>query len=199
MHALVIGEVALASVLLLLNRSASLLRACPTLLRSRPPPPPLPLSRPLRLPAAPLAAKDSLGVFDDWGAFRDPGVPRCYAIAMPERRSGAGDYHAYASVGTWPRREVRGQVHVRLSRATALLLAPEKMRSRCPSMTLVSADSNGRPIPWVALSGLTVLDRIHAAASDVTMLKAYMATMSRLCVESPPSELDGKSAAMISV
>ena len=25
--------------------------------------------------SAPLAAKDSLGVFDDWGAFRDPG--RC--------------------------------------------------------------------------------------------------------------------------
>ncbi len=32
----------------------------------------------------PAAAKDSLGVFSDWGAFRDPSVPRCYAIAMPE-------------------------------------------------------------------------------------------------------------------
>jgi hypothetical protein len=69
--------------------------------------------------AAPAAAKDSLGVFDDWGAFRDPGAGRCYAIAMPERRSGAGEYHAYASVGTWPRRGVRGQLHFRLSRKLA--------------------------------------------------------------------------------
>ena len=37
--------------------------------------------------AAPLQAKQSLGVFGDWGAFRDAlrseGGPRCYAIAMP--------------------------------------------------------------------------------------------------------------------
>jgi hypothetical protein len=65
---------------------------------------------------APAAAKDSLGVFGDWGAFRDPAVPRCYAIATAQNaRSG----QPYASVGTWPRRQVRGQVHVRLSRAVA--------------------------------------------------------------------------------
>ena len=67
--------------------------------------------------AAPLAAKDSLGVFGDWGAFRDPQVPRCYAIAAVEEDARSGQ--AYASVGTWPRREVRGQVHFRLSRNTA--------------------------------------------------------------------------------
>lgn len=71
--------------------------------------------------AAPLAAKDSLGIFGDWGAFRDPRIPRCYAIAQaqPERRrssSGEPDYEPYASIGTWPRREIRGQVHFRLSR-----------------------------------------------------------------------------------
>lgn len=66
--------------------------------------------------AAPLAAKDSLGVFGDWGAFRDPSVPRCYAIAAAENpRAG----QPFASIGTWPRRDVRGQVHVRLSRTTA--------------------------------------------------------------------------------
>lgn len=63
--------------------------------------------------SAPLAAKDSLGVFDDWGAFRDPAVPRCYAIAVADK---AGAYQGYADVGTWPRRNVRGQVHFRLSR-----------------------------------------------------------------------------------
>lgn len=64
--------------------------------------------------AAPLAAKDSLGVFGTWGAFRDPAVPRCYAIAAP---GGAAASPAFASVSTWPKRGVRGQVHVRLSRA----------------------------------------------------------------------------------
>lgn len=66
--------------------------------------------------AVAAAAKDSLGVFGQWGAFRDAAVPRCYAIAAAENaRSG----QPFASVGTWPRRQVRGQVHVRLSRATA--------------------------------------------------------------------------------
>jgi len=72
--------------------------------------------------AAPLAARDSLGVFGQWGAFRDPEVPRCYAIAAAEparARQRAGSGQAFASVGTWPRRQVRGQVHVRLSRALA--------------------------------------------------------------------------------
>jgi hypothetical protein len=64
--------------------------------------------------AAPLAARDSLGVFDDWGSFRDPAVPRCYAIAAAAKE--AGGYQAYADVGTWPRRGVHGQVHFRLSR-----------------------------------------------------------------------------------
>ena len=67
--------------------------------------------------AAPLAAKDSLGVFGEWGAFRDPDVPRCYAIAAAQNQ--ARDHAPYASVGTWPRRQVRGQVHVRLSRTAA--------------------------------------------------------------------------------
>lgn len=66
--------------------------------------------------AVPLAAKDSLGVFERWGAFRDPGAGRCYAIAVPEASRAARDFAPFASVGTWPRRGVRGQVHFRLSR-----------------------------------------------------------------------------------
>ncbi len=82
------------------------------------------------LVAAPLAAKDSLGVFGQWGAFRDPQVPRCYAIAAADSdvRNARNRQHApFASVGTWPRREIRGQVHIRLSRdiapASAISLA----------------------------------------------------------------------------
>lgn len=69
--------------------------------------------------AAPLTAKDSLGVFSNWAAFRDANVPRCYAIAKPEPSKLERDYEPFASVGTWPKRNVRGQVHVRLSRELA--------------------------------------------------------------------------------
>lgn len=74
--------------------------------------------------ASPLAAKDSLGVFGQWGAFRDPQVPRCYAIAAaePEVRESARNARErapFASVGTWPKRGVRGQLHLRVSRSLA--------------------------------------------------------------------------------
>lgn len=61
-------------------------------------------------------ARDGLGVYGGWGAFRDPLVPRCYAIAMAEPSKLQRDYQPYASVGTWPRRALRNQVHFRLSR-----------------------------------------------------------------------------------
>lgn len=72
----------------------------------------------LLLLAAPLAAKDSLGLFGQWGAFRDPQVPRCYAIAKAEKaRAGERRSHVpFASIGTWPKRQLRGQLHLRLSR-----------------------------------------------------------------------------------
>ncbi len=65
----------------------------------------------------PLAARDSLGVFDGWAAFRDASPKRCYAIARPANASAAPD--AAASIATWPEKRVRGQVHVVLSRAVA--------------------------------------------------------------------------------
>lgn len=70
--------------------------------------------------ATPARARDSLGIFEGWGAFRDPATPRCYAIAEPSRSSAGRDkWAAFASVGTWPARRVRGQFHVRLSRERA--------------------------------------------------------------------------------
>jgi len=73
----------------------------------------------LCLIATPALARDSLGMFGNWGAFADPqaaGGPRCYAIAMAAPSSLQRDYQPYASIGTWPRQQVRGQVHFRLSR-----------------------------------------------------------------------------------
>ena len=69
--------------------------------------------------SAPASARDSLGIFADWGAFRDPGVPRCYAIAKAAPSTLKRDQQPYASIGTWPKRNVRGQVHLRLSRNIA--------------------------------------------------------------------------------
>ncbi|HKY81157.1 MAG TPA: hypothetical protein VJM09_06760 [Sphingobium sp.] len=75
----------------------------------------LALFAPLLLLASPASSRDSLGVFESWGAFRDPATPRCYAISTPVARRGNG----FAAVGSWPRQKVRGQVHFRLSRARA--------------------------------------------------------------------------------
>ncbi len=81
----------------------------------------------LLLFASPALARDSLGMFETWGAFRDPAntpanapaAPRCYAIAKAEPSSLQRDYQPYASIGTWPRAALRGQIHFRLSRRLA--------------------------------------------------------------------------------
>ena len=74
--------------------------------------------------AAPAAARDALGMFGQWGAFRDAGQSangsRCYAIAMPAHGTGgARNFTPYADVGTWPKRGLSGVVHFRLPRAAA--------------------------------------------------------------------------------
>jgi len=69
--------------------------------------------------ASPVLARDSLGMFGTWGAFRDPQVPRCYAIAMAEPSALSREFQPYAAIGTWPRQGQRGQVHLRLSRRLA--------------------------------------------------------------------------------
>jgi hypothetical protein len=64
----------------------------------------------------------SLGIFDAWGAFRDAPAAtgtRCYAIAASDATVGTPRWKSYASVGFWPKRGVRGQFFVRLSRDKA--------------------------------------------------------------------------------
>jgi hypothetical protein len=70
----------------------------------------------LALSATPVLARDALGMFGSWGAFRDPQTPRCYAIAMAAPSTMQRDFQPFASVGWWPKSGVRGQVHFRLSR-----------------------------------------------------------------------------------
>lgn len=68
------------------------------------------------LVASPTLARDSLGIFSGWAAFRDPAAPRCYAIAMAAPSTMQREYQPFADVAWWPRQGVRGQVHFRLSR-----------------------------------------------------------------------------------
>jgi len=65
------------------------------------------------------SARENLGIFSEWGAFRDPTVPRCYAIAKAIPSTLHRDYQPYVTVGTWPKRKLRNQVHFRLSRKLA--------------------------------------------------------------------------------
>ena len=73
----------------------------------------------LLLAASPALARDGLGMFGSWASFRDPQVPRCYAIAMAAPSARQRDFQPYADVAWWPRAQVRGQVHFRLSRKLA--------------------------------------------------------------------------------
>lgn len=56
--------------------------------------------------------RESLGVFDSWGSFRDAVPLRCYAISQPPQAARG----AFASIANWPQGGARNQVHIRLSR-----------------------------------------------------------------------------------
>lgn len=67
------------------------------------------------LPSA-AAAREAIAVFADWGAFRDTGPARCFAIAEPPPGTTAQGRGAYVTVASWPDRRIRAQLAVRLSR-----------------------------------------------------------------------------------
>jgi hypothetical protein len=71
------------------------------------------------LPGAAASARETIGIYGGWGAFRDPRAPRCYAIAKALPSTMRRDYQPYATVGTWPKQRLRNQVHFRMSRKLA--------------------------------------------------------------------------------
>ncbi len=108
--------------------------------------------------SAPAAfARDSLGIFSDWGAFRDPSVPRCYAIAKANPSTRERDYQPFATIGTWPKRNIRNQLHLRLSRKMA-------------AKARISLRINGKYYPLDGGGG-------DAWSSDKTMDAAIVAAM----------------------
>ena len=70
----------------------------------------------IALLAAQAQAKERLGVYQSWAAFKDPETPRCYAIAAPEETVRNRELKPYLSIGFWPTKSVTHQIYVRLSR-----------------------------------------------------------------------------------
>ena len=64
--------------------------------------------------AAQAQGRTTLGVFDNWGAFRDASPGRCFAIARPVAKN---DTQPFASIATWPGDGIHNQLHIRLSRS----------------------------------------------------------------------------------
>ncbi len=97
------------------------------------------------LAGTPVCARDSLGVYNGWGAFRDKQPHRCYAIATPDKHAGGnGRWKPFASVATWPDVNagaggVRGQVHIRLSNTNS---GPLELKIDDAHFTMVSAGAD---------------------------------------------------------
>jgi hypothetical protein len=71
----------------------------------------------LLLTAAPAeAAQQTVGVYGQWGAFKRDNPRHCYAIAEPYSGPRSRDAKPFASVGSWPGKGIKSQIHFRLSR-----------------------------------------------------------------------------------
>ncbi len=120
--------------------------------------------------AGTAAARDSLGVFGNWGAFRDPAVPRCYAIAAAQKMAGRKqDFQPYFTVGYWPSRGIRGAVHVRLARRLA---AGSKVTVSFPeaNFTLQTGQADAWPADQTTNAGIVA--QIRSAGSMVVIARA---------------------------
>lgn len=91
--------------------------------------------------AQPAAAREALGVFGGWGAFRDERPSRCFAITEPARLYRDASWRPFASVASWPTAKVRGQLHIRL-RKTKLPGAPVTLAIGERRFTLVGGGAD---------------------------------------------------------
>src|SRR3546814_5921906 len=64
------------------------------------------------------AGRHALGVYGEWGEFRDARPSRCFAISEPDRAIAPAkpEWRPFFAVSDWPSRKARGQVHLRLSK-----------------------------------------------------------------------------------
>ncbi len=61
------------------------------------------------------AQRQPIGIFSEWGAFRESEPVRCYAVAEPWRSPKPRGWRPYATI-SYDSRHVHGQVYFRLSR-----------------------------------------------------------------------------------
>lgn len=114
-------------------------------------------------------ARDSLGVFGTWGAFRDPGVPRCYAIAMADKIIGRKqEFQPYFTVGYWPARNIRAAVHVRLGRrlspgSKVIVSFPEA------NFALTTGQADAWPVDQTANAG--ILAQMRSARTMIVIAR----------------------------
>ncbi len=130
--------------------------------------------------AGPLLAKERLGAYQSWAAFKDAEVPRCYAIGAPDESSGTG---GYVSVGFWPKRGLSHQIYVRLSRARSdsagitlsvggrrFQLAPDgnggRAKDRSMDLAIIAAMRSSQSMS-VQSSGITDAYALRGAASAI--------------------------------
>lgn len=132
--------------------------------------------------ASPVLARDSLGIFGTWGAFRDAAVPRCYAIAMSSAPGSkkARDYQPYATVGYWPQRRVRNQVHFRLSRRLAprspvrLTIGKQIFALTGGGGDAWAADKRGDAAIVAAMRSATIMQISARAATGTAFSDSYL-------------------------
>lgn len=70
----------------------------------------------LALAAVPATARDPIGTYGRWGAFRDPSPRHCFAMSEPVQTMVGDTQRGFVSVARWPSAGVRAQLHVRLTR-----------------------------------------------------------------------------------
>ena len=115
-------------------------------------------------------ARDSLGVFNTWGAFSDPAVPRCYAIATAEKIAGRKqEFQPYFTVGFWPARSIRGAVHVRLARRLA---AGSKVIVSFPEANFALQTGQADAWPADQTTNAGIIAQMRSARSMVVIARA---------------------------
>jgi hypothetical protein len=121
------------------------------------------------LAICPVQAKDTLGVFGDWGAFKDRRV--CYAVSSPTGSSGKGRAAPQLVVSKWPGQNVPMQVMV--GGGTALQSAT--LRAGSQSFKLAVRGDSG----WLADSGSDAQALAALAASGAASVTGRSARGSK--------------------
>ena len=131
------------------------------------------------LVATPAQARDALGVFGQWAAFRDSLTPRCYAIAMPQSAAQERKFQPFAAVGWWPRQKVNGQVHFRLSRKlqpgapVTLTIAGKRIALIGGGADAWAADKRGDAMIMAAMRSVTEMTVSGRDSSGQTFANRY--------------------------